>query len=550
MSVIGDYKLYKKYEPEYSDWKQKRDILNAKRLEYIKQHPEVKNEEDIQRARSLLRAIDVMDEYSQKHAEDMEVATEAVAENLIDLIMFAGAGLGYALTKFKPVENFLSKISKPLERLLKSNANKNGKSLAISIAGVVTGFVAATVASFPLMTWAAKTEVAASRKGRFEAMNKELDNPNVFAVLTPEQMKKAQVTAKNIDIKENQNKIVAGFKNSWNTVKDLIYDSPEYKKQRKKFLDELEERKMRFNDEMTEAEIRDAKRDQQLLTKIIEKIDIASQDYAENAELATQTLILGVGAAGSLIGLGFRKILNALKVKSAGKISAITNAAAILALVIMSIYAAQIQKHASKVGRFKVKQELMQNPEQLIYVDDKKAEQMPVGSVEKQKKPSFFNFLKNAWKDNKEYTEYNKSQGKEEKKLYKAIEKLKLNDEQIKKAEILQKNTFKTFNKIDENSQKYSESVEALGKSAIIPVSIICSAIGTAVAMISAFGKGFPKSKTEFANSYAKMFGIMLISTIPIILINAHITREQKKASRIADMMAIKELSDYREFRA
>ena len=129
MSVIGDYKLYKKYEPEYSDWKQKRDILNAKRLEYIKQHPEVKNEEDIQRARSLLRAIDVMDEYSQKHAEDMEVATEAVAENLIDLIMFAGAGLGYALTKFKPVENFLSKISKPLERLLKSNANKNGKSL-------------------------------------------------------------------------------------------------------------------------------------------------------------------------------------------------------------------------------------------------------------------------------------------------------------------------------------------------------------------------------------------------------------------------------------
>ena len=39
-----------------------------------------------------------------------------------------------------------------------------------------------------------------------------------------------------------------------------------------------------------------------------------------------------------------------------------------------------------------------------------------------------------------------------------------------------------------------------------------------------------------------------MLSLIPAFIINAIITKEQKKASRIADMKAIEELSDYRKF--
>ena len=48
------------------------------------------NQEDIQRSKTLLRAIDVMDENSQKRAEDMEVATETVVSTGLEIASTAG----------------------------------------------------------------------------------------------------------------------------------------------------------------------------------------------------------------------------------------------------------------------------------------------------------------------------------------------------------------------------------------------------------------------------------------------------------------------------
>ena len=152
MSSFGDYRLYRQYQPEYSAWKTERDTQNAKRLEYLKQHPELKNSQDIQRARSLLRAVDIMDEYSQKRAEDMEVATETVVGYGLDFALLVGTGLGYFLSKLKPVESVLLKLVKPILSAvkLKSVGQENAKMMAVNIAGTVLGGILATLASFPL----------------------------------------------------------------------------------------------------------------------------------------------------------------------------------------------------------------------------------------------------------------------------------------------------------------------------------------------------------------------------------------------------------------
>jgi len=42
--------------------------------------------------------------------------------------------------------------------------------------------------------------------------------------------------------------------------------------------------------------------------------------------------------------------------------------------------------------------------------------------------------------------------------------------------------------------------------------------------------------------------GTILLFTLPSIIINAFITKEQKKAARVANMEAINELSNYRKF--
>ena len=143
------------------------------------------------------------------------------------------------------------------------------------------------------------------------------------------------------------------------------------------------------------------------------------------------------------------------------------------------------------------------------------------------------------------YKKYKETTAPAEKRFYQAVETLKLTPEQLKDAKRLQKNTFMTFNKVDEKSQKYSENVEALGQSIGYMLTAICT--------LSSMGLMFLLSKKSKNNSRLESIlngaGAAIISFIPAVAFNIYLTKEQKKASRVADMLAINELSDYRRFR-
>jgi len=538
VSAFGDYKAYKKYEPAYPGWKYARDLKESKRQEYLRRHPESIDQNDIQRGKVLIRAIDVMDEYSQKRAEDMEVATETAVGYGLDAAIFGGAAAGAVIGNLKPVKNFLMK------HFGKDKYTKYiGKGLPLGI-----GALAGMIAAFPMYAWAAKAEVAASRRGRFEAMRKDLKNPKGFAVLTEAQIKEAEQKAQNIVI-DNGKKSPFSISNGFKTLKEMATDSKEYRAHKKQFDLELLEAEKHMNDEMTPEEILKAQKDQQLLTKLVEKIDIASQDYAENAELATQALVVGTLGFGTLFNLLLSKALKAMKIKSEGKITAIAQIVAAIIPVILSIASAQIQKQASRVGRFKIKQDLLNNPSKLVYVADENLADLKDVNVIQDRKEGLFKFLAHAWENNKEYNNYQKTTAKQEEKFYKAIETLELTPEQMKDAQTLQRNTFKTFNKVDEKSQKYSESIEALGQAITLPISLIFTAVGLIIGT-KYLTKGVKSnSKLEMASNFSKYLTAILLSILPSIGINAIITKEQKKASRIADMLAINEMSDYRHFR-
>lgn len=541
MSTFGDYKSYKKYEPAYANWKNKRDIQESKRMAYLKQNPNEMSKEDIQRGQALVRAIDIMDEYSQKRAQDVEVATQSVVSMALEFMIFAGMGLGALVGKLKPVNNLISKHIK----------NKKHASFLSMIIPVAIGGALGTIASFPLQAWGAKAEVSASRRGRFEAMRNELKNPNGFAVLTDEQIAEARKNSKDIVLDEDKktNKMTAKLSEAFGigTLKSMALDGGEYKKQRKAFELELASDNAHINDKMSPKDIEKAKKDQQLLTKLVEKIDIASQDYAENAELAAGTFVTGVMALSFLGDLAISKLMKMCKVQSAQKISVATKIAGLVASIGAAIWTSQIIKQASKVGRYKVKQELMQNPEAFVYVDDKKANEVKDFEINTTKKQSLIEFLKSAYKDNKEYEKHQKVTAKDEKRFYKAIEDLELSEEQIKDAKQLQKNAFRTFNKVDDNSQKYSESVEALGQASMFPINLICTSVGMAIGIPLLLKKS--KTSLQEAEKFAKYFGITLLSSMPAVLANAYITKQQKKASRVADMLAINEMQDYRNFK-
>ena len=313
MEILSNYKNYRKYLPEYDSWSKNQDLDSAKRLEYLKQNPEKMNEADIQRGKSLLYAIDVMDEYSQANAEDTEVATQMASSQVIGLATMGGMALASPLLFMKSFKKLIEKVSK------KNVALGMMLGAVPSIAGMMLG----AVASFPAIILSTKAKVGASRRGRFDAMSKDLNNPAVFAVLTPEQQKRVEELAKDIEIEDKDKKRIEKNKGlnfnpveSFRTLKNLYTGNDDYKKAKAEFDTKLKEDEAKFGNELTEDKIANAKRDQQILANMVRRIDIASQDYAENAEMATNTITTLALGTGGLVGWVSNKILSGLKVSN------------------------------------------------------------------------------------------------------------------------------------------------------------------------------------------------------------------------------------------
>ncbi len=552
MDMFKDYNAYKQFQPQYANWKSQRDKQEAKRLAYLEKHPELKNKEDIQRGKTLLKAIDILDEYSQSSAENTELATEIVSQQILGAISLAGSALGLGAMYLKPIRKYFDKMSKTSETLAM---------IAMLVPTMVGGAIA-SLAAFPIMAWAAKVETGASRKGRLEAMQTKLQNPANFAILTDEQLQKVKEESANIKLSKEETETITpkfSFKESINILKNFNKQEEIERLDHENFKKLIHEDEITTDFELSTDELEKAKRDQQILTKLVERIDLASQDYAENVEFATNALTLFSPLCGLGIGWLSNKINHLLKVKPENMPAKIAPwALGLIGTIGVAAFSTSIQKQASRVGRFNVRQELAKNPEQLIYVDDEKVNAEITDNIEikSKKRPNFFKFLWQVFKDNQAYKKYQKSEGLEDKKFNKALEKIELSADQLREAEILQRNTFKTFNKVDEMSQKYSENVEAVGNSLKQPLSLICTTVGALVGFkyLTRIPDAVGSKTTGIKNLDAilkgalKYLGSILISCVPIIAFDFYVTKEQKAASRVANMQAINELGDVKNF--
>ena len=101
--MFEDLKAYKKHSPMYPAWRDQRDIQEARRLTYLKENPDKFNKEDVKRGELLIRAVNIMDEHSQKNAENMEMATEAVLETVVGWVSMLGVGIGAGIAAAKKV---------------------------------------------------------------------------------------------------------------------------------------------------------------------------------------------------------------------------------------------------------------------------------------------------------------------------------------------------------------------------------------------------------------------------------------------------------------
>lgn len=434
------------------NWEQEQKNIDLRRKELSKRKPATP--EELERAKSLGRAIvdavDITDDYSETSAQKMEMATEG-AIALLTLPL----GIIPMIIAFKDLLN--------TQRVLKWSAG---------------GAIATLVATIPLTFWATQKQKEASRIARFMARDEELKDPKSFVEYTPEQIKQAQEIAKDIpDEKEEKKDGIlkfVPFRETFKLLSELSKNKKAYKKwaenRPQEEAQELAEKKANTSG----ATLAIAAKDKDVVTNIIKKINMAAEEYSENTETAVGTvgmLSAFAGLAAGSIAAGAAYLLKKVKIVPNVKyLEAMVGGVALLIPLFTPLFANKYIIKAAQIGRFKAKQELMEDPNNFVHRDEQEMESVKDIEAPKEKEGIFkttidnIKFFFKLLKDGKEYDEYKEKQEKEDNKLRKALLKVEVTDEQLTRAKNLQEKVFNVFEKADEMWQRYSEDAESATK--------------------------------------------------------------------------------------
>ncbi len=469
--VKKNYKKYDEWEQNQADERAKKEYLagEAANIEI----PQDKVDMTSKRAETVIRATEIMDARSEDNCENMEqltgilstipiVCLYAAQQPIINFVdKTIQAQINNRITKLK--EKMLNKpeqfdsIHAELNKLRNNRPNISNM-IKTGVPLIICGLITASTIGMILCGNSKQKE--ASRIGRYQAKQNELKGLENFVIYTPEQIEKAKEIAKSIPDEKERNSISKMIKE----LKDVVNDEKAYKKWlSQKDPDEIEKLKAVS---LSPEQIEKAREDQELIVDAVKEINIKAEEYSENLENAYDTLETVSFLFATPLGLGIKKIMKLMK--SSPKVRTIVSfAVPIITTLGIQMNGTIEQKTASRIGRYKARQDLMKNPARLMAYSDedmKKAENI---KAPKQKQSFFekiggsFSFLSTYYKDRSEYKKYKKTTQKENEKLQKAFKKIEISEAQKADAKAIQKNVYRVFDEVDEMSQRYSEDVEA-----------------------------------------------------------------------------------------
>ena len=536
MAVISSYKISQIYKNEYSSWLDDKNLNAAKRKEYLRRNPDAIKDYDLQRVNILLNTVEMMDKSLKENSNKIDIAFETATNLGLGYAAIGGAGLGFLITKLKPIKKIIEKFAE------KTPKSKNIILMSISIVSGVLGVLAA----YPAYNFLSKIESKIHRKRKFDTIEKELQDPKIFVVLDDEQKKIFNKNLPELDkalIKNNPNK---NIKKEITSLKNIYNETLFYDKEQSKFKDKYKENTSLYEKKLSEKDIKNAKKDQVLLTHMMKEINTKSQSYTEKMERISDNLITFSFALGSLFTLGYERLAKKMNLKS----SSLPAGLGVSLLVASTFFANWAQRRAAHVGRFKAIEELKTNPEQLIYISSKKTSSIENEDIklEKKHRTNTLKFLKDFFKHNKEYKNWKVTPNYTGKDISKAMENIEISPEQIKDGKRLQKNLFKTLYKVDKNSQKYSSEIDVLSESIKYPITLILGTIGSVWGLKHLANLRNANASKEILKHSAKYIGIISLFTIPTLFVNSYFAKTQKMGARISDMETMKDLEDYRFF--
>ena len=463
--VSHNYKKYDRWEQAQADkmaqkkYLAQNGVVSADQIELTKK-----------KAQAVIRATEIMDTRSENNCENVEQIVGMFAAVPSIGIAMAQTPLTIALeNRIIKKDKTLQTLKEELKTATKESQDKinneignrikkdSMKANRIGMFGTIAGMFAATIG---MLLWGNAQQKQASRIGRFQAKQNELKDVENFINYTPEQLEEAEKIAQNIPNKKEKN----GFLQSIQEVKEMLQSKKAYKHWAKqKDPNELEKLKAR---DISPENLKKAKVEQELITNVVSEINIKAEEFSENLENAFDTF--GTLSFLLAVPLGFatNKILNIAKANPKIK-TVVSYLVPSLTTLGIQLVGTNEQKNASRIGRYYARKDLMENPHKLIYFSEEEMNEAKNIKAPKQKQGFFkkigesFKFLKDYYKQKREYKHYKENTQKHNEKLQEAFKQIESTDAQKAEAKNLQTNVFKAFDEVDEMSQRYSEDIEA-----------------------------------------------------------------------------------------
>ena len=530
-NILGNYTNYTKHVPEYKEWIR---TQNKQPNVAIVSNADIKA-----KAKAIAEPILLFDKYERERAEDSETFFQTLN---IELMSVTGliSSLPLAITKAIP---FLNKHAdknagiKKASELLTKYSNKNlklgNKTVPLPKALTLLSTAAAALFFVKGMKGSIFSQQGIIRKAGFDASQNIINDPTLFAQLTPEQEKQIDkiVSAE----KKNNNNFVDKIKDkininsSFQAVEEYRRNLPDYTKRKQTYFENQENLDKNNTRTLSSDEVRSSKEDQKIFETLIKNVEhdvlIPLERVEKVSNIAYSSLFMGC----FLEYLISDKIVDVLKIKNKPIRAAAKLGIPIISYLLLNKNISDIENKAILATKYKHLKKFMEDP-------------MGEKQNKEQKKESLPMFLKGVLNDMREYNKFAQTELPEIEARLNAKRELKFSDKQIEDAKLLQENTSMVLNNHREHFYNQTVGIEALSETVLAPVDILFSAIG-----------GFIGNKLAKASGNKKLSGLYtglgaVIGFIPTAFAEIAFTKEQKKAEKIAAMLSIKDLQNNRKF--
>ena len=535
-----------KWESELLENKEKDKILikkyspSQKERKYAKQY-----------AKTIINIVDKLDQQSINKSTDAMIAINTIFSLPTILAPFLGGISGYFIAK----NNNVLKNQKKLSAF-------NGAMIGSGIYFIISQFIRSQL------------EKETTRIARFQSRKNELNNLSDFVVKIDKEneslIKNGFIPTSNEEVSSNL-KATKSYKNAFKTLKEMKEDYKEYSKWKKDFkAKEQATKKILQKKIFTQEDLANAQKDRNKIINTIYKLELAANNEEINFQFALDLIQYAAKMSGAIIATLLCLTIPKTLTKINSQSNFIKNSKLLIPFTIpvISLYLAAVlakfQKDSAKLGRYETKKELISNEESFITFDDFEKNNVHVKKVFLEKQ-GFITRIINDIKSiktmpkrlNNMYSDYKNSENKILKK------DIDLTSEQKRNAELLQKQLFYSYEKIDEKSEGFTDDMDVLLNTTKISIGTIVN-VGFNIYSINLLTKklknfnrqkipGFFEGLKLMKNLGRKdMINIFIVpyiikSTLCIILDTLSATC-RKKTNKIGIMTAINDLKDERVY--